>query len=459
MVNYPPPTTTGSCGTITCTPPSGSFFPVGTTTVTCSDSGGGGARPTGACTPQTITQSSSQAITALNSVSCNDGVGHTYNSYYRAFTLSSFGITNAYEITSIDIGVEDAISGGAGAASAKKISKSKKVKGIKGIAGGGQSITVNLYTSSMAFPAGFPGSLTLIGTATTNVADQSGTILNVPVAGIAPAASQLVVEVFTPDGQAAGNLFFIGSNAAAETGPSYLRAPDCGITVPTTTTALGFPEMHIVMNVNGCQQAGGGTGPNCTFTVTVNDTQPPTITCPANVTAVAAPTCPASGTTTVTYPPPTASDNCPGVTVACVPPSGTIFPTGTTTVTCTATDASGNTATCTFTVRIFNVCVQDRSNPNAVLAWNTSTGEYVFCCNGTTFSGVGKARTLGCTYTLEHSTAADRRVTGKVDFTTFRGEGALQSPIGSVRCTISDNDVRDNNCACLGGPAPTSSTK
>ena len=42
------------------------------------------------------------------------------------------------------------------------------------------------------------------------------------------------MEVFTPDGQATGNLFFIGSNAAAETGPSYLSAADCGITTPTT---------------------------------------------------------------------------------------------------------------------------------------------------------------------------------------------------------------------------------
>ena len=29
VVNYPAPTITGSCGTITCSPPSGSFFPVG----------------------------------------------------------------------------------------------------------------------------------------------------------------------------------------------------------------------------------------------------------------------------------------------------------------------------------------------------------------------------------------------------------------------------------------------
>src|SRR5262249_19736168 len=34
----PLPTPTGSCGTVTCTPASGAFFPVGTTTVTCTSS-------------------------------------------------------------------------------------------------------------------------------------------------------------------------------------------------------------------------------------------------------------------------------------------------------------------------------------------------------------------------------------------------------------------------------------
>jgi len=45
----------------------------------------------------------------------------------------------------------------------------------------------------------------------------------------------------------------------------------------------------------------------------------------------------------------TASDACdPAPSVACVPPSGSFFPRGTTTVTCTATDAAGNQSTCTF---------------------------------------------------------------------------------------------------------------
>jgi len=40
VVNYPAPTTTGDCNTVTCTPPSGSSFPVGSSTVTCMTTGG-----------------------------------------------------------------------------------------------------------------------------------------------------------------------------------------------------------------------------------------------------------------------------------------------------------------------------------------------------------------------------------------------------------------------------------
>jgi hypothetical protein len=456
VVSYPAPTTTGTCGTVTCTPPSGSFFPKGTTTVTCTSSGGGAraaAAPSGACqTPTTITHSSSQAIISLNSVSCNSISGHTDNSYWRAFSLPAFGISGAFNVESVDIGIEEATAGGAGrGASKKSISKNQRKAAKTQAPSGGpsQPITVRIYQSSSAFPTGFPGSLTLLNTFNGSINDQSLTILNVPITGAVTAGGELVVEVFTPSGESAGNFFFIGSNAAGETGPSYISAADCGITSPTTTSAIGFPDMQIVMNVHGCPQ-GGGTGPSCSFTVTVNDTQPPSITCPTNVAAVAAPACPAPTATTVTYTTPTATDNCPGVTVACVPPSGGTFPVGTTTVTCTATDTSSNTATCSFSVKVFNVCIQDRFNANAVLAWNTVTGDYVFCCNGTTFTGVGKVANAGCVYTLNH-TPPNLRITGSVNFANFTGFGSLQSPPGTTKCSISDNDVRNNNCACVGG--------
>ncbi|MGC8952805.1 HYR domain-containing protein, partial [Chloroflexus sp.] len=40
------------------------------------------------------------------------------------------------------------------------------------------------------------------------------------------------------------------------------------------------------------------------------------------------------------------------VAVTCTPASGSTFPLGTTTVTCTATDAAGNTASGSFTITV-----------------------------------------------------------------------------------------------------------
>ena len=142
----------------------------------------------------------------------------------------------AYNVTSVSFGIETATG-----------------------AGGTQPVTVRLYTTSN-FPTGFPGSLTLIGTAAVNVADQAATVLQVPLVALVPAGTnQLVMELFTPNGQTAGNTLFVGSNADPETGPSYLNAADCGIATPTTTAAIGFPNMHIVFNVNGACVGGTPT--------------------------------------------------------------------------------------------------------------------------------------------------------------------------------------------------------
>jgi len=91
------------------------------------------------------------------------------------------------------------------------------------------------------------------------------------------------------------------------------------------------------------------SGQQCTFDVTVNDTQHPSISCPADIKMLA----PNGVSVVVNYPAPTASDNCPGVVVNSVPPSGSTFPVGNTVVTATATDAHNNTSQCTFNVLVY----------------------------------------------------------------------------------------------------------
>jgi len=91
-----------------------------------------------------------------------------------------------------------------------------------------------------------------------------------------------------------------------------------------------------------------GNTSECTFTVIVVDTEPPVITCPADTTLE----CTGDGGAMLEFAA-TATDICDSEpTVTCEPPSGSMFPLGETVVTCTATDASGNSSQCTFTVKV-----------------------------------------------------------------------------------------------------------
>jgi hypothetical protein len=188
--------------------------------------------------------------------------------------------------------------------------------------------------------------------------------------------------------------------------------------------------------------AGAYEAPPCTNGV---DATPPLITCPTNVTAKTPN--PGSMTVVVTYPAPMAEDNCSIQSVVCAPPSGSAFPLGSTTVTCTATDPSGNTATCSFTVSAFNICTQDDTNPKTVLLWSSQSGDYLFCCGGFIFMGRGVAARQGNVFTLTHN-ASDRRISGRVDAGLSRGTASLQSPAGVSRCSITDRDTRNNSCLC-----------
>lgn len=78
------------------------------------------------------------------------------------------------------------------------------------------------------------------------------------------------------------------------------------------------------------------------------ESENPVIVCPENLTVEAEPgSCSRDVTYTVS-----ATDNEPGVTVVCNPPSGSSFPVGITTVQCVATDAVGNRSTCDFDVTV-----------------------------------------------------------------------------------------------------------
>ncbi|MGH9802126.1 MAG: HYR domain-containing protein, partial [Blastocatellia bacterium] len=187
----------------------------------------------------------------------------------------------------------------------------------------------------------------------------------------------------------------------------------------TCTPASGSTFVKGTTTVS-CSNGGAST---CTFTVTVNDTQPPPImTCPANITTnTAAGQCSA----TVTYTTPTPTDNCPGVTASCTPASGTSFAKGTTTVTCTATDTSTNATSCTFTVT-----VNDNQNPTVACPANISLNTAAGLC------------TAVATYT---ATATDNCPGVTVACSPASGS-TFAKGVTTVTCTATDAST--NTAAC-----------
>ena len=120
-------------------------------------------------------------------------------------------------------------------------------------------------------------------------------------------------------------------------------------TVPVTVTPPSgslFPLGTTTVTAKATDSAGQTT--TVTFDVTIQDTTPPALSLPTNVTAEAT-----SASGAVVPFTATADDLVSGsVPVTVTPASGSTFALGTTTVTASATDAAGNTATGTFTVTV-----------------------------------------------------------------------------------------------------------
>ncbi len=127
-----------------------------------------------------------------------------------------------------------------------------------------------------------------------------------------------------------------------------------GVTVVQTTglpSGSTFP-VGTTTNTFSATDASGNIATS-SFTVTVTDTELPTITCPANILVNSDPgVCYAAGVTLDT---PVTNDNCSLASVTNDAP--TQFPVGDTVVTWTVVDASGNFNTCTQTITVNSTIV------------------------------------------------------------------------------------------------------
>lgn len=468
-VNYSAPTPNGNCGIITCSPVSGSFFPVGTTAVNCSSNLCDNVFATtttnqlvrfNSATPGTII--SNTAITGL--LVGDQIVGIDFRpATAQLYALGVNGATthlytlNAATAAATQVGGNIALPQSAGVSAGTEFGFdfNPVVDRIRVVANSRDNFRLNPVTGAVA------GADTAL-TAGSNIAGAGydrnfAGATQTTLFGIDSVADALVTigginGVPSPN---TGVVTAVGSLGANTSDLVGFDVTSCA-TAFAALNVGGVSGLYSVNLVTGAATLVGNIGSglqirslavstttaSCAFNVIVQDTQPPSITCPADQTAVTDQSvCQTGACQVVSFPAPMATDNCPGAGVVCSPPSGSCFPTGITTVTCTATDASSNAATCSFMVTSFDSALQDDSNAATILLWNSITGQYRICCNGITLTGVGKATRQGCVYTLDHTNAVDRRVLGRVDKAVHAGSGSLQAPAGATRCTITDRNT------------------
>lgn len=237
------------------------------------------------------------------------------------------------------------------------------------------------------------------------------------------------------------------------TGGALLAFFSCGqISVQVTSEASTFAG-SFVTNFNG--RAKGNVGSE--------DTAPPSITCPTNITVESHTGTNAICGAYVTYPTPVVTDNCdPSPTIICTPSSGSIFllpPEVSTTnyvVTCVAQDAAGNTNVCSFTITVQDTLPPEFSDPNNPLV--TCSGIPIVLTNDpgkcyATFTFPRPFATDNCCPLIIPANVSAVDQNGVTVVLTDIGNDMLQGvfPVnlsGSNVITVTASDGRGNSTQC-----------
>jgi hypothetical protein len=218
----------------------------------------------------------------------------------------------------------------------------------------------------------------------------------------------------------------IGTYTAASVSDNCTATPAVTQSPAASTTLSGQNDSKTVtLTAND----GNGNTANCTFTVTLKDVTPPSITCPANQTVNANASC---GGVIGTYAAASVSDNCasaPTVTQSPVASTTLSGQNDSKTVTLTANDGNGNTASCSFTVTLKDVTPPTITCP-ANQTVNTTTS-----CTGVvgTYSAASVSDNCASTPAVTQSPAAGTTLNGNNDSKTV---------------TLTANDGNGNSATC-----------
>jgi hypothetical protein len=337
---------TGDCGAVTATPPSGSFFPVGTTTVTVNTATGGGScsftvtvEDTG-FDPPTISCPASQEVNAGANCEASVAVGNP--------TATGDNVT-----------VVGTRSDGKSLYTCDENGENCTRKSVDDpFSTGTTTITWTAFSHSSPGPfataedeeAARTGSASCTQVIVVN--DVTPPVISVSAQTIAADAScQAVVPDFTATATATDNCACAGGDTSESCGD---RQPITITQSPAPGTPVGLGTHTITLSANDGSSNNGGAGNTTTVTttLTVADQTAPVISCPTDIEVFLPPNSPDTSMV-VTYPAATATDNCSSSpTVTYSHASGSVFPVGTTTVIVTATDAAGNHSECQFNIHV-----------------------------------------------------------------------------------------------------------
>ncbi len=194
-----------------------------------------------------------------------------------------------------------------------------------------------------------------------------------------------------------------GQNGANVTFPTPTVTGTCGTITTNPADGSFFPIGTTTVSV------ATQSGQSGSFFVTVNpyvDTTAPSIACPPDVTTDESSS--SANSAAVSYPAPSASDDSGTVTVDCSPASGSSFPVGTTEVRCTATDPSGNSSSCSFSVTVNEVACSVDANSAAPTPNVASLPTITRSCSATLLAADDPTATDACGGTISGETTSAR---------------------------------------------------
>ncbi len=296
MVNFEVAVSDNTPGaTVNCVPASGSVFPVGTTAVVCTAADSAGSKATNSFTV-TVEDREKPALTVPAD-------------FTRSVEPGQTGAAVTYSVTASD-------NSGSATITCTALSGARFGLGITLVVCTASDAAGNAATRGFA--------VTLVDSANPDIQPPLITVPDNFVVPTDPGRNNAVVN-------------YAVSVSDNQPGATLACLPPSGAVFPMGTTAV----------VCTASDTTGNRATN-SFTVTVEDRETPVLTVPANLSMLAEP---GQSNVVVEYTA-TATDNSGSVAVICVPASGTAFPVGVTTVTCTAMDDSGNVATGSFTVTV-----------------------------------------------------------------------------------------------------------